>query len=91
MEATLDVIGGQMETPYPLAVERRETAFFGRSVPRFLPGLNILLPNGKTVIPVLEAFCEWGNGYLGRECILGKMREQKPLRGFHSDCFLSAD
>ena len=27
---------------------------------------------GKTVLPVLDALCEWGNGYLGRECILDK-------------------
>lgn len=32
---------------------------------------------GKTVIPVLEALCEWGNGYLDRECILGKNKEAK--------------
>jgi len=27
---------------------------------------------GKTVLPVLDALCEWGNGYLCRECILDK-------------------
>lgn len=25
---------------------------------------------GKTVLPVLDALCEWGNRYLGRECTL---------------------
>lgn len=32
---------------------------------------------GKTVLPVLDALCEWGNGYLGRECILDKNEEVK--------------
>ncbi len=32
---------------------------------------------GKTVLPVLDALCEWGNGYLGRECILDKNEEIK--------------
>ena len=27
---------------------------------------------GKTVLPVLDALCEWGNEYLGRECVMGK-------------------
>jgi DNA-binding HxlR family transcriptional regulator len=25
---------------------------------------------GKTVLPVLDALCHWGNEYLGRECTL---------------------
>jgi DNA-binding HxlR family transcriptional regulator len=25
---------------------------------------------GKTVLPILDALCRWGNEYLGRECIL---------------------
>jgi DNA-binding HxlR family transcriptional regulator len=25
---------------------------------------------GKTVLPVLDALCEWGSNYLGRECTL---------------------
>jgi DNA-binding HxlR family transcriptional regulator len=27
---------------------------------------------GKTVLPVLDALCKWGNEYLGRECLLDK-------------------
>lgn len=27
---------------------------------------------GKTVLPVLDALCKWGNEYLGRECTLDK-------------------
>lgn len=27
---------------------------------------------GKTVLPVLDALCEWGTEYLGRECLLDK-------------------
>jgi DNA-binding HxlR family transcriptional regulator len=27
---------------------------------------------GRTVLPVLDALCKWGNEYLGRECTLGK-------------------
>lgn len=27
---------------------------------------------GKTMLPVLDALCKWGNEYLGRECALGK-------------------
>jgi len=37
---------------------------------------------GKTVLPVLEALCEWGNGYLGRECILGKNEGVKTIERF---------
>lgn len=32
---------------------------------------------GKTVLPVLDALCEWGNGYLGRECMLDKNEDVK--------------
>ncbi|MDD3247884.1 MAG: helix-turn-helix domain-containing protein [Methanosarcina sp.] len=32
---------------------------------------------GKTVLPVLDALCEWGNGYLGRECVLDKNKDVK--------------
>ncbi|AKB73476.1 Transcriptional regulator, HxlR family [Methanosarcina lacustris Z-7289] len=32
---------------------------------------------GKTVLPVLDALCEWGNGYLGREYILDKNEKIK--------------
>jgi len=36
---------------------------------------------GKTVLPVLDALCEWGNGYLGRECILDKNEDVKTADG----------
>jgi len=36
-----------------------------------------LTESGKTVLPVLDALCEWGNGYFGRECILDKNESGK--------------
>jgi DNA-binding HxlR family transcriptional regulator len=32
---------------------------------------------GKTVLPVLDALCEWGSKYLQRECNFGKSQELK--------------
>jgi len=32
---------------------------------------------GKTVLPVLDALCEWGSKYLERECSSGKSGELK--------------
>ncbi|WP_048158669.1 helix-turn-helix domain-containing protein [Methanosarcina sp. WWM596] len=36
---------------------------------------------GKTVLPVLDALFEWGNGYLEREYILDKNEEVKTADG----------
>ncbi|WP_332881604.1 winged helix-turn-helix transcriptional regulator [Methanosarcina horonobensis] len=36
---------------------------------------------GKTVLPVLDALCEWGNKYLDRECVLGKNEELEAADG----------
>jgi DNA-binding HxlR family transcriptional regulator len=37
---------------------------------------------GKTVLPVLDALCEWGSKYLERECSFGKNEGAKTCDGF---------
>jgi DNA-binding HxlR family transcriptional regulator len=32
---------------------------------------------GKTVLPVLDALCEWGSKYLEKECTFGKNEDSK--------------
>ncbi|MHC1755890.1 MAG: winged helix-turn-helix transcriptional regulator [Methanosarcina sp.] len=36
---------------------------------------------GKTVLPVLDALCEWGNKYLDRECAFDKNEDLKTVGG----------
>ena len=37
---------------------------------------------GKTVLPVLDALCEWGSKYLERECVFGNNEELKTADEF---------
>ncbi|MDY9925646.1 helix-turn-helix domain-containing protein [Methanosarcina sp.] len=46
---------------------------FRESFPEIPPRVEYSLTEfGKTVLPVLDALCEWGSKYLDRECSFGK-------------------
>ena len=64
----------EKECPSHLVRELEEDGLVNRKMyPEIPPKVEYSLTEfGRTVAPILEALCEWGSEYLGRQCILGQ-------------------